>query len=167
MLPFGIDITTFESNQFLIPFLFVLAIVFGALEQANVFRSRAVNFIVAAAISFFAVSNTAFTNLLWSQFGNVTIFFIAMFFIIFILEAFGVRKRYPGEPPGGALVITGGILFVLLSIGLLIINLLPPIPFIGGGQNLLLLFAIVLILLIFWLAYKIGSGKPSHPQQQR
>ena len=166
MLPFGIDITTFESNQFLIPFLFVLAIVFGTLEQANVFRNRGVNFIVAAAISFFAISNTAFTNLLWSQFGNITVFFIAMFFIIFILEAFGVRKRHPDEAPGGALVVTGGILFVLLSIGLLLINLLPPIPFIGGGQNLLLLFAITLILLIFWLAFKIGSGKP-HPQQQR
>lgn len=166
MLPFGIDITMFESNQFLIPFLFVLAVVFGALEQTNVFRSRAVNFIVAAAISFFAISNTAFTNLLWSQFGSITVFFIAMFFIIFILEVFGVRKRQPGEPPGGALVVTGGILFVLLSVGLLYINLLPPLPIIGGGQNLLLLFAITLILLIFWLAFKIGSGKP-HPQQQR
>ena len=162
-----LDITMFESSQILIPFLFVLAVVYGALQVANVFKNRAVNFIISLAVAFFAVSNTFFVNLLWSQFGNITVFFIAMFFIIFVLEAFGLRK---GEKKGRAaegLIISGGILFGLLAIGSLYLDLIPSLPIIGGGENLLLFFAIVFILAIFWAAFKIGTMgeiKPEHKE---
>lgn len=151
-MPF--DLTAFQSEQFLIPFLFILAVVFGAVNAANVFRNRGVNFLVSLALAFFAASNTSFIQFLWSQFGSISIFFIAMFFVIFVLEAFGVRKGQPGKPDGtDALVINGAILFVLLSIGYLYIPDLS-LPIIGGGQNLLLFIFILFIILIFWFAYK-------------
>jgi hypothetical protein len=151
-LPF--DFTMFQSEQFLIPFLFILAVVFGAVNAANVFKNRGVNLLVSLALAFFAASNTSFVEFLWSQFGSISIFFIAMFFVIFVLEAFGVRKGKQGQPDGSdALVINGAILFILLSIGYLFIPQFS-LPIVGGGQNLLLFVFILFIIIIFWSAYK-------------
>ena len=166
------DFTALQSQQFLIPFLFIFAIIFGSLKVANVFKSRdshgnvtsentAVNFIIALALAFFAASNTSFVQLIWSQFGNIAAFFIIMFFIIFVLEAFGIRHKRgePGKEGSDALIINGAILFILLSISSLFINSLPAIPGIGSGQNLLLLIFIVFILVIFWSAYRAGPER--------
>jgi hypothetical protein len=148
------DFISFQSEQFLIPFLFVLAIVFGSLNLVKIFKSKPVNFLISLSLAFFSASNSAFIQLLWSQFGNIAIFFIAMFFIIFTLEAFGVRK---GRKEGSdALIINGAILFVLLSISSLFVNSLPAIPGVGGGQNLLLLVFVVLIIVIFWSVHNLG-----------
>jgi hypothetical protein len=148
------DFTMFQSQQFLIPFLFVLAVVFGAVNASNVFRNRGVNLLVSVALAFFAASNTSFISFLWSQFGSISIFFIAMFFIIFTLEAFGVRKGQKGKDSSDALVINGAILFLLFSIGYLFIGSFPTLPIVGGGQNLLLLLFVVFMVVIFWFAYK-------------
>ncbi len=157
-----IDFTMFQTEQFLIPFLFILAVVFGAVSAANVFKNRGVNFLVALALAFFGASNTAFVEFLWSQFGSVSIFFIAMFFVIFVLEAFGVRRGRPGEKDGAsALVINGAILFVLLSIGYLYIPKFS-LPIIGGGQNLMLFIFVLFIIIIFWFAYKTHT--PQRPR---
>lgn len=150
-----IDFTMFQSEQFFIPFIFILAVVFGSLNVTKVFKSKAINFLIALALSFFAASNGDFLQFLWSQFGTIAIFFIAMFFIIFILEAFGVRK----EGGKDALIINGAILFILLSTSSLFVNSLPAIPGVGNGQNLLLLIFIVFIIVIFWLAYKTPHQK--------
>ena len=155
-----LDFSIFQSEQFLIPFLFILAIVFGSLNIANIFRNKGVNFLISLALAFFAASNTAFIGFLWSQFGNIAIFFIFMFFIIFILEAFGLRRgksEEKKERAADSLIINSAILFVLLSISYLYMGQLPSLPFIGGGQNLLLLIFIVFILVIFWSAYRLGG----------
>ncbi len=157
MLPFGFDFTMFQSEYFLIPFLFILAVVFGAVNVTNVFKNRGVNFLVALALAFFAASNTAFIEFLWSQFGNISIFFIAMFFVIFVLEVFGVRRKGKGDG-ADALVINSVILFVLLSIGYLYVDIFPSLPIIGGGKNLLLLAFVLFIMIIFWSAYKAGES---------
>lgn len=148
------DLTMFQSQQVLIPFLFVLAVVFGAVEASNVFRNKGVNFLVSLALAFFAASNESFIQFLWSQFGSISIFFIAMFFIIFTLEAFGVRKGQQGKDSSDALVVNGAILFLLFSIGYLFAGSFPSLPIVGGGQNLMLLLFIVFIIVIFWFAYK-------------
>jgi len=159
-----IDISALQSTEFLIPFLFVLAVTFGVLGITNVFRNKGVNFLVALALSFFAASNPAFISILWTYFGSVAVFFIAMFFIAFIFEIFGIRKKGPGRATD-SIMINGVILFILLSIGYLYIDLIPPFPFIGSGQNLLLFFAIIFILAIFWAAYKAGSPQPHPPKK--
>jgi hypothetical protein len=147
-----IELAFLQSNETLIPFLFVLAIVFGALGLVRVFN-RGVSFLIAVSLAFFVVSTPNLVNILWSYFGGITAFFIAIFFIAFIFEVFGVRRK--GEYTD-ALIINGAILFILLSIGYLYIDLLPPLPLIGGGQNLLIFFALIFILVIFWLAFKAG-----------
>ena len=154
----ALDVSFLQSEQTLIPFLFVLAIIFGVLELTKIFQNRGVNFLVALAIAFFTITNTAFVDMLWSYFGGITTLFIIMFFIAFIFEVFGLRK--PGQhQPTSSIIINGGILFILLSIGFLYANQIPELPFLGGGQNLIFLFIIIFILVIFWSAFRIGKGK--------
>ncbi len=151
-----IDITTFQSTEFLVPFLFVFAIIFGALQLAGVF-SRATNFAISLALTIFAITNPEFTSLLWSQFGNMTIFFIAMFFLLFFLEAFGLRRG--GAKAREKLFVCGVVLFVLLSIGYIFSDMIPNLPVIGRGQNVLLLFSILFVIMIFWSAFQIPPEK--------
>ncbi|MEM5872562.1 MAG: hypothetical protein QXD55_01745, partial [Candidatus Aenigmatarchaeota archaeon] len=101
----AIDIAFLESEQILIPFLFVLAVVFGILELIKIFRNRGVNFLIALSIAFFTVTNTSFVNMLWSYFGSITTFFIIMFFIAFTFEVFGLRKGQ--HPPTSSILIDG------------------------------------------------------------
>jgi len=152
-------LTFLETEQTLIPFLFVLAIVFGVLELTKIFRNRGVNFLIAFSIAFFTITNTAFVNMLWSYFGSITTFFIVMFFIAFVFEVFGLRKAGQRETTS-SILIDGAILFLLLSIGFLYSNQIPELPFLGGGQNLIFLFIVVFILAIFWSAFKIGGAPP-------
>jgi hypothetical protein len=154
----AIDIAFLQSEQTLIPFLFVLAIVFGVLDLTKIFRNRGVNFLVALAIAFFTITNTAFISMLWSYFGSITTFFIVMFLLAFVFEVFGLRGKGGQHHPTSAIIIDAGILFILLSIGFLYASYIPEFPFIGGGQNLVFLFIIIFILVIFWAAFKIGAG---------
>jgi len=151
------DLSFLQSTDIMVPFLFTLAVTFGVLEVTNVFKNKAVNFLIALALSIFAITSPTFVDLLWNYFGDITIFFIVMFLIAFILEALGVRRK-DTVMSGDAIVIQSAILFLLLTLGFYYIDKIPSIPFVGGSQNLLLLFALVLILAIFWSAYKLGSG---------
>jgi len=71
------------SMQFMIPFLFILAIIFGVLQLASPIKNKAANLIIALAISFFAASYGPFMTILWSYLPSITWFFIVMFFIVF------------------------------------------------------------------------------------
>lgn len=155
----------FQSQHTLIPFLFVLAIVFGILENVKVFgRNRGVNFLISVSIAFFSVTDEAFVNLLWTYFGSITTFFIVLFFIAFVLEIFGIRRGSPKDD--STIFIGGAILLILLSVGYMISSQLPELPFIGGGSNLIALVGLIFILSIFWAAFKIGSGpQPQAPKQ--
>jgi hypothetical protein len=158
-----LDLVFLESSQTLIPFLFVLAVIFGALGFVRIFN-RGVSFLIAAALAFFVVINPSLVSILWSSFGFITVAFIALFFMAFIFEVFGIRKSASGA--SDALIINGAILFLLLSIGYVYIDLIPPFPVIGGGQNLLLFFAIIFILAIFWAAYKTGTPQPQQMEKR-
>jgi hypothetical protein len=152
-----IDVSFLQSEQTLIPFLFVLAIVFGILELTKIFKNRGVNFLIALAIAFFSITNAAFVNMLWTYFGSITTFFIIMFIVAFVLEVFGLRKG--GHPPASAIIIYGAILFILVSLGFIYASQIPELPFIGGSQNLIFLLIIIFILAIFWATFRIGAGK--------
>ncbi|MFH1474127.1 MAG: hypothetical protein ABIE55_04545 [Candidatus Aenigmatarchaeota archaeon] len=162
----AIDLIALQSSEFLIPFLFVMAVVFGVLEITKVFKNRGVNFVIALAISFFAVGNATFVGFLWAQFGNITAFFIVMFFIAFILEMFGLRRPSKESRSESGMLITGAVLFLMLALGFTYSDLIPSLPYIGNGNNLIILFAIVFILAIFWAAFKAGRevlpGKEEH-----
>ena len=147
--------------QTLVPFLFVFAITFGVLQLANIFKNnKAVNAVIALALALFAVMNENLVNLLWSVMPSLTIFFIILFLFVFILELFGLRKPL-GEGSHVESMITGGVvLFVLLSVGLVVVDVVPiDLPVIGGGENVIFLLAIILIVSVFWATLKAGRGE--------
>jgi len=146
------DIIALQTTELLIPFLFSLAIIFGILEVTKIFRNKAVNFIVAFCLSFFAMIYPGFVDFMWANFGLIAIFFIAMFFILFISRVFG----FGGRSSADVIIINGVILFVLLSLSYLYIDEFPSVSFVGRGENLILLISVALILSIFWAAYKAG-----------
>ncbi len=147
------------SMQFIIPFLFVLAVVFGVLQMARIFKNKAVAAVIAIAIAFFASNYQPFLTILWQYLPTVTWFFIAMFFIVFTLEVFGLRGKEEKKFSEEGAVIQGAILFILLAIGWMIVDKLPiQLPYVGTGKNLLLLLGIILVLLIFWSAFRISLG---------
>jgi len=150
-------------EEFLMPFLFVLVDVFGVLQLARVFN-KSVSFLIALVLAFFAANNPVFISLFWSQIINVVIFFIALFFLAFTLQLFGLRGKGAPKAKEG-LVIYGAILFVLLSIGFNYTETFPTLPVIGGGENLMLLVSIILILAVFWAALKASEEKRPPPKR--
>lgn len=151
-----VDFAINMSMDFMIPFIFVLAIVFGSLELTGIFKNKAVHFMIALAISLFASTYQPFITVLWANIGIIIWFFIAMFFILFVTKVIGLRggKKVTHE----ALMIYGVVLFVLLAVGWTAIERLSiNLPYIGGGENLYILIAVVIILVIFFLAFKMGT----------
>lgn len=160
-----LEFTFDPTMQFIIPFLFVLAVVFGVLQMARIFKNKAVAGVIAIAIAFFAASYGPFLTLLWTYLPTVTWFFIGMFFIVFVLEVFGIRGGKDKEFREEAAILQGAILFILLALGWMIAEAFPlELPYIGSGQNLILVLGIVFILLIFWSAFKISiKGEKVRP----
>ncbi len=146
------------TEEFLIPFLFTLAIVFGALRYARIFGDNvAVQMIIALVIAYFASTYEPFVSTLYAYLPNITWFFVAMFFIAFLMEVFGLGKKEKGEPEIN-LYISGMLLLILITIGITQIqNFSHEIPLFGSTENLALLLGIIFILGIFYFAYKSGS----------
>jgi predicted neutral ceramidase superfamily lipid hydrolase len=158
------------TTQFLIPFLFVLAIVFGVLELSNIFKNRAVSAIIAIAIAGFASLYAPFVEVLWNLLPSLTWFFIVLFLLAFTLELFGVRRRKGGPQEAlQSMLISGVILIILFGVGFSVIESLPiDLPFIGGGQNLLVLLGIIFIIAIFWSAFRVmGVVVAAQSKQQK
>ncbi len=146
-----------SNQQFFIPFLFVLAVVFGVLEIANVFRNRPVNMIISLVIAFFAATYQPFTSVLWNYLPTITWFFVAMFFIAFSMEIVGLGKKgaLRSEGAEARVIVLGLIIVVFITIGVNYIESLPFISFIGAG-NALFIIALVLLFMIFFAAFKLG-----------
>jgi hypothetical protein len=147
--------------NFLVPFLFLLAIVFGVLELASPIKNRAVNTIISLAIALFAASYGPFLALLWGYLPSITWFFIVMFFLAFVMELFGLRKKgINPEDHASNMVALGAVFFILISVGWSVLQQFPvSIPILGGGQNLLLLLGLIFLMGLFWGAFKMGLGE--------
>ncbi len=127
----------------LIPFFFVFAIVYGALEFSGVFKNKRVNLIIACVMGFFAISNPAITGFITGMLPYAVIFFVVFFFLGFLFSVF--RRKGQGKPDYTLLMIIAALCLIFFS-----------------GENEILLPAeelipwIVLgtILLIFLAVYK-------------
>ena len=144
--------------NFVIPFLFVLAVVFGVLRISKAFKGNAaVEVIISLVIAFFSATYSPFTSMLFNILPSITMFFIAMFFIVFILEIVGVRGKGKGEPVTN-LIIYGILILVLFTIVASHSELIPNLGIISQ-DDLVLGVGLIFILSIFWAAFKIGPGE--------
>jgi len=131
----------------LLPFFFVLAIVYGALEISSVFTNRGVKAIISVVLAFFAISSPAAIGFILFLIPYATIFFIAFFFLGFVLSVF---KAKGGGERDYALVIIGAallLLFISSEEYLDIINI--------QDENFIGTIVFLIIMLILLAAYKI------------
>ena len=141
-----IDPTTLP---FVAAFLFVFAVVFGALSYAGVLgEQRKVNVLIALAFAIFAVLFEPFVTGLQAVLPFAVIGIVIIFFLLFLKKAFG-------EDAKDAVPIV-----VSLAIGLLLLGILwDKIGFSLPGldsTNVLWLIVIIIMVLIFFVAYKQG-----------
>lgn len=142
-----------ELMTFILPFLFVLAIVYGALDLAAVFKKKAVNVIIALVVAVFAVSNVAIVDSIVAAMPWAAMLFIVLFFIKFILSFF--KTSGGGERDYTLLaVILGLIAIFMLSQGTQLIQDWLPGGFPVSEENLILIIGLVIIIAIFYAAYR-------------
>jgi len=144
---FGIE------EQIVITFLFVLAIVFGALRISNVLKSGPASFLLALAVASFAAMYAPFTATLWTYMPSLTWFFIIVFLIAFVFEMFGVRKA--GGPSSEGMVVNAAVLLVILTVGWRIAQVFKVnLPIVGGLENIVFIAGLIFVVAIFWGAMK-------------
>ena len=147
------------SQQFMITFLFVLAVVFGGLELSGIFKkNRVISAIIAVAIALFATTNAPFADMLWNYLPGMTWVFVILFFAAFAMELFGLRGNKADL--GQNMIMAGAVLFILIMVGWKVVgNLNIDIPFIGGGDNLLFGAGSLAILALFYAVMKMPEDK--------
>ena len=153
------DFSLLNSFGPIVPFLFMLAVVYGALEYAKVFKNRAVNAIISVAIAFMAMINTQVVSFIQAVIPYAAILFIIFFFIAIVTKP--LRKAGSGGSTNYEFLI---IIIVLILLFLVQMGGSGS-PLSGmfnfgflGSEDLLWGIGLVAILLIFWFAYK-HSGK--------
>ncbi len=137
------------GSEFVIPFLFVLALVFGALETTKVFKNRAVNAIISIALALFAASYRPFVSTLWNILPTMVWFFLIIFLIAFLAKAFKVGDERERTK---SLVIGGVVLLLFLTVG---ISMMPSIPVIGT-DNMLMIVGVLFMIMLIWIAAPHG-----------
>lgn len=150
---------TLITPQFqpLLPFFFVLAIVYGLLNLVKIFDKNSINLIIALVFGFFASSYPPFLYFFYRNFGFLLWTFIILFFIAFFLEALGLRKKKVPEGKEHIPMMMGSIILILLvTMGFGIISKFE-IPFLGT-ENFMVIVGLFLLGLIFYYAYELGGG---------
>lgn len=140
------------SMELLLPFFLVLAIIYGALEVSKVFENRAVKGIIAVVFAFFAIMNAQVVSLI-----NVILPYAAGFFVV-IFIIWMVIKPFRGRGGGG----DSTVLIVILVLVVILLARLGTEGYIQNNfltdPNFLWIIGIVVVLVIIWKAYKMGSG---------
>jgi hypothetical protein len=143
---FGFDFMTLE---YLLPFMLVVAIVYGALETAGMFRNRAVKAILAVVLGFFSVMNYQVVELINSFLPFAAIVFVFIFIAGYMKKSLGGKA---GEEKDNTMII------IIFGLGLLFI---ASIANASGGYNLyqytdfLWLIGVVVVIAILYAAYRM------------
>jgi len=140
-----------------LPFFLVLAIVYGALEISGVFRNKAANMTIALVVAFFAITSAPTVAFIMQLLPYAAIFFVIVFLIGFIISFFRGKGR-------GADLTLLAVVAVLLIIffanqGYNILENLLPSSFPVTSENFTQIIGIVLVVAIFYAAYKKWNEK--------
>jgi len=137
-----IDIFTLE---YLLPFMLVIAVVYGGLESVQMFRNRAIKTIIAVVVGFFALTNYQIVQTINSFLPYAAIFFVLVFGLGF------ARKALSGD--GGR---DNTMLIIVIALVLLFI---ASLTLYGGNlyqyNEFLWLIGIIAVAAIFYAAYKM------------
>lgn len=138
-----------------LPFFFTLAIVYGLLEITDIFDNKAVNLIISVVFAFFAAGYSPFVAFFFNHFHLLLWVFIGLFFLAFFRKAL----TSGGETNQTEKMMIIGVIFLLaLAFGTFGLQYFTgtEIPVIGYW-NLVTLIGLVLVLFLFYNAYKMNE----------
>ena len=137
---------------FILPFFFVLAIVYGSLEVSGIFGNRGVKVIISLVIAFFSALTPFVSELVIFVIPYAAVFFIAFFFLGFVLSFFK-GKGGKGEKDYSMLLVILALLLIFLSSGenFGIFSL--------EDENFVGMVVLLVIALVIFAGYKMGKDK--------
>jgi len=137
---------------FAIPFFFMLAIVYGALEVSGLFKNKAVNMIIALVVAFFAAMTAQVAEIIFAILPYAIILFIVVFFLGFLRSLFSKK--------------TGSDYTLLLMIAILVLIFFSSQDLLSDlGLDILFtdtvisIIGFIIIIIIFYAAYKGWSNE--------
>jgi hypothetical protein len=142
-----------------LPFIFVFAVVYGALDVSKVLKNSRINALIALVIAFFAIGSAQVTGFILQIFPYATILFIIVFFFGFISSIF----KGDGKRDLTLLVMVAALVIVfLINQGYdWIKNIIPGYAI--SPDNFMYLGGLILIIVIFYAVYQKGKGQPQAP----
>ena len=146
------DILTFA-----IPFLFMFAIVFGALDVAGVFRNKRVNIIIALVFALFTLTYQPAIDFITLVMPYAIMFFVAFFFLGFIIKAVtrGISDKEGKKDYTLLVIILGLVLLLFATQGPEFISKFIP-GFEEQANSIMIISAIVFIGVIFLAVYRLS-----------
>jgi len=135
----------------LIPFLFMLAIVYGALDVAGIFKNRRVNAIIAFVFALFTATYAPAVEFVNSIMPFAIMFFVAFFFIGFVIK---IAKKGADKDFTLLIIIVGLILLLFATQGPGFIDSFVP-GFEEQATNIMVAAAVAFIVIILLAAYKM------------
>jgi len=136
----------------LIPFLFMLAIVYGALDVAGVFRNKRVNALIALVFAFFTLTYAPAIEFISQIMPYAIIFFVVFFFLGFVIK---VAKKGVDKDYNLLIIILGLVLLLFATQGPGLINNFLP-GFEEQASNIMMASAVAFIAVILLAAYKLS-----------
>jgi len=150
MLPF-IDAT---YTPYVATFVFVFAIMFGVLSFAKILGfDKRINAAIAAVIAFFATSYEPFVVGMAEYMPVIAAIFVVIFFIVFLKKIFGKDEKEKGKP-SDMLPIGIALAFLLIVLAIMWDRIYGFVPYGFDASNVLWIIGIIIIVIIFWVAYK-------------
>ncbi|MBL7206032.1 MAG: hypothetical protein ISS36_00365 [Candidatus Aenigmarchaeota archaeon] len=141
-----IDFLTSEIAYIMLPFIFILVIIFGGLKVGSPF-DRKINLVLAFIVAAFSVTSPVLIEFIHTVLPYAAIFFVVIFILSFFKKSMGGGDKDYTLP---AIILAIVMIFVVSQAQKdTIIDL--------GDTNLLATFVLVFIILILYLAYKRGE----------
>jgi hypothetical protein len=129
-----------------IPFLFILAIVYGGLEVSNVFKKNAVKAIISLVVAFFGITSPMVVGVIVRFMPYAAIFFMVFFLIGFLMTFFKEEGKEKKDYP---------LIIAFLALLLIFLSSQENLNIISfQDQNFLATIILLVILLIIYGGYK-------------
>ncbi|MBI4020993.1 MAG: hypothetical protein HY369_02010 [Candidatus Aenigmarchaeota archaeon] len=136
-----------ELGAFL-PFFLVLALVYGSLEVSGTFKNRGVKAILSVVLAFFAITTPAIVEFITAVMPYAAFFFIAFFFLGFVLSFFKEGEKGKKDYTLIAVVLVLVLVFLASDKGLDIFT---------WDDSFLAMVVLLAIAMILYAAYKRGG----------
>ncbi len=136
----------------MVPFLFMLAIVYGALDVSGVFKNKRVNALIALVFAFFTLTYAPAIEFINSVMPFAIMFFVVFFFLGFVIK---IAKKGVDKDYNLLIIILGLVLLLFATQGPGFISSFAP-GFEGQASNIMVISAVVFIGVILLAAYKLS-----------